>query len=291
MSEGTLIGGGALGEVPYLRPHPGSSGLFARRAARFDALAGGHAAGDYLHFLAALAREQARAAAALRPTAPAPTGLPLDAAAPLGPGWHEVLGAVLEGLAASAMPPPAREACRLLGGAGAEAQSRLAAAVLAGRPGSADLAAAPLVGAALQVVFTVSAATLPVASVARAEEGCPVCGLSPVAGVVLGDDKLRYLVCGLCATTWHHTRAQCVLCRSSARLSLLSVEGDDGPARAECCDACRAYLKLLYVERSPHLEPFADDVASLALDLLVAERGYRRLGANLFLVAPAVDDA
>ncbi|HET9554933.1 MAG TPA: formate dehydrogenase accessory protein FdhE, partial [Anaeromyxobacteraceae bacterium] len=146
-----------------------------------------------------------------------------------------------------------------------------------------DLAAAPLVGAALQVAYAVSAAAVPAAGVARAAEGCPVCGAPPVVGVVLGDDKLRYLVCGLCATQWHHTRVQCVLCRSAAQLGYLSIEGDAGPAKAECCAGCRAWLKLLYVEKAPRLEPVADDVATLALDLLVAERGLRRLGPNVLL--------
>jgi FdhE protein len=143
---------------------------------------------------------------------------------------------------------------------------------------------APFAGAALQVAFTGLAAGLPAGSLARVEEGCPACGASPTAGVVLGDDKLRYLVCGLCATTWHHTRVQCVLCRSAAAVSYLAIDGGAGPARAETCDGCQAWLKLLYVEREPLLEPLADDVATLALDLLVGERGYQRLGQNPYLL-------
>ena len=139
-------------------------------------------------------------------------------------------------------------------------------------------------GAALQVAFTTLAAGLPAAGIARVEEGCPVCGASPAAGVVLGDDKLRYLVCGLCATSWHHTRVQCVLCHSAEKVSYLSLDGAAGPARAEACDGCQAYLKLLYVEQGPRLEPLADDVATLALDLMVGERGYQRLGRNPYLV-------
>jgi FdhE protein len=103
-------------------------------------------------------------------------------------------------------------------------------------------------------------------------------------GVVLGDDKLRYLACGLCASAWHHTRVQCVLCRSAAGLSYLEVEGGEVPAKAEACQACQAWLKLLYVERAPRLEPLADDVATLALDLLMAERDLARLGRNPLLV-------
>ncbi len=149
------------------------------------------------------------------------------------------------------------------------------------------MAGAPFLGAALQVVFTSAAAALPAGAVGRAEAGCPACGAAPAVGLVQGDDKLRYLVCGLCATAWHHTRVQCVLCRSAARLAYLEVEGAGSPAKAEACEDCRAWLKLLYVERAPRLEPLADDVATLALDLLVAERGLARLGRNPLLVLAA----
>ncbi len=37
----------------------------------------------------------------------------------------------------------------------------------------------------------------------------------------------------------------------------------------------------------PQAEPFADDAASIALDLLVAEEGYARGGVNLFLLPGA----
>jgi FdhE protein len=108
-----------------------------------------------------------------------------------------------------------------------------------------------------------------------------------VVGVVLADDRLRYLWCGLCATAWHHTRVQCTRCRSAARLGYLQVEGSDGTARAEQCDGCGAYLKLLHAEQAPALEPWADDLATLPLDLLMEARGSERLGVNLLLVPAA----
>jgi FdhE protein len=177
-----------------------------------------------------------------------------------------------------------RAALARLGALGDEPLTALAERVLGGRASGAEVALAPFLGGALQVAWTVAAAALPPASIERRHAGCPLCGSPPVAGQVLGDDKLRYLVCGLCATQWHHTRAQCVLCRASGHLDYAAVEGDPGPARAEACGACRAYLKLLYVERAPRLEPMADDVASLALDLLMAERGLARLGQSFYLV-------
>jgi FdhE protein len=43
-------------------------------------------------------------------------------------------------------------------------------------------------------------------------------------------------------------------------------------------------LKVLYQQTDPALDPIADDVASLGLDLLVREAGYRRGGVNPFLL-------
>jgi FdhE protein len=130
--------------------------------------------------------------------------------------------------------------------------------------------------------------------VPRAQDAaCPVCAAPPVVGVVLPEDKLRYQVCSLCGSWWHHTRLQCVLCRSAAKVGYLSLEGHGsasppaaatlGAARAETCDACEIYTKLLYQEQAPGLEPFADDLASIALDVLVGERGYVRVGRNPYL--------
>ena len=43
-------------------------------------------------------------------------------------------------------------------------------------------------------------------------------------------------------------------------------------------------MKILHQQKDPAIEPVADDVASLGLDLLVREMGYRRGGVNPFLV-------
>jgi len=43
-------------------------------------------------------------------------------------------------------------------------------------------------------------------------------------------------------------------------------------------------VKVLQQQQDPALDPVADDVASLALDLLVRERGYRRGAVNPLLL-------
>jgi FdhE protein len=286
VSEAGLVGGGELGPVPYLRSHPGAAATFGRRAERLLALAPGHAAGDYLALLARVSAAQVVAAGRLGPLAwpaGAPGGPPLDAAGPWPAGWARSLTLLLDGLRGEAAAP-VRAALDRLAALDAAALEGRARRLLAGEVPADEVAGAPFLGAALQLVFTAAAAGVPAEGVTRAEAGCPVCGCAPAVGIILGDDKLRYLTCGLCATAWHQTRLQCVLCRSAAQVSYLEVEGAAGPSKAEACQACRAYLKLLYVERDPLLEPLADDVATLSLDLLVAERGLARLGRNLLLV-------
>jgi FdhE protein len=54
--------------------------------------------------------------------------------------------------------------------------------------------------------------------------------------------------------------------------------------RAEACDACRTYLKIAWMERDLAAEPTADDLATIGLDLMMAEAGYQRFGASPLLV-------
>jgi FdhE protein len=49
------------------------------------------------------------------------------------------------------------------------------------------------------------------------------------------------------------------------------IEDDSGAVKAETCDECRTYAKMLYQARDMQVDPFADDLASLGLDILVAE--------------------
>ena len=53
--------------------------------------------------------------------------------------------------------------------------------------------------------------------------------------------------------------------------------------KAETCEKCRGYVKILNQQKEPDVDPIADDVASLALDLLVREAGFSRGAVNPFL--------
>ncbi|HEX7621991.1 MAG TPA: formate dehydrogenase accessory protein FdhE [Anaeromyxobacteraceae bacterium] len=267
----------ARGEIlSVLLPDPAA--LFDARAARLEALAPGHAAGPWLELLSRLAQAQAAAVREVRVTG----GGTLDAACPpRGPAWRAMLRVVLGGVRGLALPAPAAGATALLARASDAELERSAGELLAGCP--RDLAAAPFVGAALQACFTARAGSLDPASAPPRETfaTCPICGAGPVAGIVLGDERVRYLACGLCGTEWHLPRVQCAACRSTAEISYLSLDvGPDGVS-AEACDVCRGYVKLFDLERAHGAEPVADDAATVVLDLLLGERGYHRAGMNL----------
>ncbi|MGI6638218.1 MAG: formate dehydrogenase accessory protein FdhE [Desulfobulbus sp.] len=173
-------------------------------------------------------------------------------------------------------------------------------ALLAGSAPTVSLATAPLTAVALQVAWSGRVLGLAQKPPARHEESrvCPVCGGQPVAGLIMaagvnkGLQGLRYLHCGLCGSSWHMVRSKCSHCGESRDISYVSLQGEMEHVRAEACGDCRSYLKVMYQQEEPGLEPLADDLATLALDLRMAEEGYLRSGTNpLFFPGPASSSA
>src|SRR5262249_22668752 len=79
-------------------------------------------------------------------------------------------------------------------------------------------------------------------------------------------------------------RAKCCSCGSTKDVTYQEIEGGPGTIKAECCGECRTYVKVLHHQKDISLDPIADDVASLGLDLLVRATGLRRGGGNPFLI-------
>ncbi len=281
--------------APILLPVMAS--LFADRAARFDALASGHSLGDWLSFLGQLSRAQQAALNAL-PELALPDAATLEQARthgmpPLDPAtrpvaWRDALRQIADQLAADA-PAAAREIFAVLLAASDDELEKLADALLSGEPTTEQAAQLPFIGAALQVAYTRLASQLDASQLQAldAHGVCPCCGSLPVASVVrLGAaiNNLRYLHCSLCNSEWNVPRAVCTTCGSDKELSLQEIEGAKGTVRAECCDGCKSYLKIVAQEKDPHVDPVADDLATLALDMLADEAGYERAGPNLLLM-------
>jgi FdhE protein len=274
-------------EIAYVCPPVGEH-IFARRAARLRSLAPGHPLGDYLAATAWLADAQQAAWDAIPVVS---NEKPLTGEFPFhsvewrrDDTWRLMLKTILSKMEKAPLPPPARTALGHLCTSSPAELDTYADALLAGEYARIELASAPCLGAALQVYWTALAGAIEAPGEPRSRLECPVCAFPPVAGVLRPDSKLRYLVCGLCNTEWYLPRLTCSNCGSTESLSYLSIENDSGGTKAECCARCHAYLKLFYPEASPAAEPFADDVATLALDILVSEEGFSRAGPNFYLL-------
>ncbi|QGM80930.1 formate dehydrogenase accessory protein FdhE [Otariodibacter oris] len=119
----------------------------------------------------------------------------------------------------------------------------------------------------------------------EARHVCPVCGSAPVASVIhFGDAQgLRYLHCSLCESEWNVVRAKCTNCEQTGKLNYWSLDSMEAPVKAESCGDCNTYLKAMYQEKDPHVEPVADDLNSLFLDAEMEEKGFYRSAINPFL--------
>ena len=301
----------ALDRIHFPRvrlPQPAS--LFQERAARLRQLAEGSPIADYLRFAARLVEAQHHAVAHAPAAEPLATsvaeraaehGMPLlPASDNIPPAWRDTLRALLAELKTDAAVPAAlAPTFGQLAALDDPALDALARQVLADNLGREDLAAAPLVMAALQVVFALRAASLNLKDIPYAEPAtiCPVCGGAPVASVLrIGGEAggHRYLHCGTCATEWNMVRVKCTHCESTKGVRYQGVEDATAqpatgkadtrkPVLAETCDQCHTYRKLVNQEQDPLVEPLADDLASITLDLLMGETEFSRASGNPLL--------
>ena len=164
-----------------------------------------------------------------------------------------------------------------------------ARAVLSGDVPEAERGTAVFVTAALQVRWAGAASLLSSQGFQAVEEGriCPVCASAPVTSVIgpaSEGQSNRYLHCSLCAASWNYVRIKCVACGSTKGIAYHSIEGSNQAVRAETCEECHGYVKILSTEKEPGLDPVVDDIASTGLDLMVAEAGWHRPAPNPFLL-------
>ena len=303
----------AGGETPFLH-WPQRESVFAEREMRLRQLARGHAMEDYLGFLARIAHQQQSLLKTFS-SVPLPdaqaadraarAGLPLIPAAdwPRDPAWRQVVRDMSQALSQE-VAGKAAEVLSTLADADEVFLERQADALLHGLVTGLDLATAPVVGAALQVYWThMLLATRDLHQGQGQPFGriddetvCPCCGSRPTASVTRSAGESlgqRYLHCSLCGLQWHMVRIKCPHCLSGKSLAYQSLTGSSGDSdsaaatakvQAETCDDCGTYLKIVHTDRDPFVDPVADDVASVTLDLLVAETGKERHGVNFMLL-------
>ncbi len=308
-------------QAPFIRL-PARASVFADRALRLRQLAAGHAMRDFLVFVADLADAQHRQLQQL-PSMQMPTSAALQAAARAGlaplqaegaaldPAWRAVLLQMLDRLQPRLAGSAAGAVALRLMNADAAFLDAQAERLLSGVMLGLDLAAAPMIAAALQVCwvhtlievdarFGAGSGAEHAAPFGRIDDPlvCPCCASRPTASITrvgADDSGFRYLHCALCATQWHMVRIKCTHCQSTKGVhyqSLQALGGHAVPAtaarpgavQAETCDECGHYLKIVHMEKDIEVEPVADDLASLTLDLLISEAGMARHGVNLMLL-------
>ena len=295
-------------EFPQLLlPDPGQ--LFADRAVRLRQLAANHALRDYLMMLALVCEAQhARSQQHPAPTLPTPAQFsaameagepPLEATGwPRDASWRSELRALLQQVLEQ-MPgdSPAGATVRAVQALSDETLEQQADRLLAGITLGLDMAAAPLIAAGLQLHFTQLAAAIdPEAKTIPVPAQASRCLLRQLpwpawrAWAATGRPALSAL--HACNTQWHQPRIQCTHCGSTDGIhyeSLQPLADAQAPQQraaveAEACDGCHHYLKIMHQSRDVHVEPVADDLATLTLDLLVSEAGFNRHGTNMLLL-------
>ena len=114
---------------------------------------------------------------------------------------------------------------------------------------------------------------------------CPRCGRLPLLDLLQDEPERkggRYLLCGLCATTWRFPRATCPACGETRAAQLRYHETDAWPhLRVEECASCRTYLKTVDLRTDGRAVPPVDELASVDLDLWAEEQGLAKLQRNL----------
>jgi FdhE protein len=290
-----------IGEVsapPFARlPDPLT--IFAQRTQRLRVLAGGNELSPYLLFLAGLTEAQYRIQDDL-PLPEMPEGDAIARAREFGMppldrsrftsdlAFEATIDRLLSLAPAIAMPAAASAALARVLADDAAARDRKVRALLADAVPVEELAEHVFIAAALQVHFSRLAARLDAKALVPVGDGvCPACGGPPVSSMVVGwkgAHGARFCACALCGTMWNAVRIKCTLCGSTKGIGYQEIDGGPGTVKAETCDSCHGYVKILQQHKDPDVDPIADDVATLGLDLLVRELGFRRGAFNPFLL-------
>lgn len=301
-------------QIPYLHL-PVRAEVFSSRETRLREKAAAHPMRDFLLFVAEVARAQHQLlqhyptvqlpdedqlvadAHAVRPPLPA-TSWKRDSQ------WRTALHSMLDALHPRLNGNPAQASVEALQKMSAQELELQADRLLNNIMFGLDIATAPLIAAGLQTYWTHMAiatqeahAKDKVSPFGRVNDvvHCPCCGSLPTASIarIDGEGNYRYLHCSLCSTQWHMVRIKCTHCESTKGIHYhaLQAADDDSPAQAnkhavevETCDECHHYLKIVRMDRDMSIEPTADDLASLTLDLLISDAGYQRHGVNLMLL-------
>jgi FdhE protein len=121
----------------------------------------------------------------------------------------------------------------------------------------------------------------------RAENRCPFCSGKPQVSFLQVTDSTsesgnRNLICATCLSAWEFRRVVCASCGEERPFKLGYFQANEyDHVRIEVCESCRQYIKSIDLTRFGFAVPLVDDVATAALDLWAAEKGYAKIELNL----------
>jgi len=110
---------------------------------------------------------------------------------------------------------------------------------------------------------------------------CPVCGSLPHLSLLREAEGKRFLLCSFCGYQWRTDRLFCAFCGNKEQDSshYFYAEGEE-TYRIDTCDQCHQYIKTIDTRNFEIIDPVLEDLATLHLDLLASQKGYKRPAPN-----------
>lgn len=113
---------------------------------------------------------------------------------------------------------------------------------------------------------------------------CPMCGSLPFLSLMKEEAGKRHLLCSCCGYQWRIERLICPFCSNDHHESLHYFYGEGEESfRMDLCDQCHHYIKTIDLRTLPESDPYLEDIATLYLDLIASQKGYRRPVPNLWI--------
>ena len=106
---------------------------------------------------------------------------------------------------------------------------------------------------------------------------CPMCGSLPSLSLLKEEVGKRYLFCSFCGYQWRIDRLFCPFCNNKDQESLHYFYGEgEETHRIDLCEKCHQYTKTIDYRNLQESDPVLEDLATLHLDILATQKGYKR---------------
>ena len=106
---------------------------------------------------------------------------------------------------------------------------------------------------------------------------CPLCGSLPSLSLLKEEVGKRYLLCSYCGYQWRMDRISCPFCKNKDQESLHYFLGEGEETHwIDLCDQCHQYIKTIDYRSLQESDPVLEDLATLHLDILASQKGYKR---------------